>query len=227
MSNSVWVLGTFDQPAETLFDVDLMRWLAGAGVPVAGVVFKRSGRDGNPPVPELSHPCGDDRRCLHVTDFNDQATVSNLQALEPTLLVYAGGRDILRRPLLKTARLGCIGGHYGQLPEIRGMGTVEWSVLLGVPPTVAIQRINSGIDTGEVLLQARVPLFLGDTFASIRNRSYFLTKTMLALASRRMLDGDLVGTPQPVAAGRQYYRLDSAVQRHAEHALQRMLNIRL
>jgi len=77
--------------------------------------------------------------------------------------------------------------------------------------------------TGDVLLQARVPLFAADTFASIRNRSYFLTKTMLALAARRVLDGDLTGTPQPANAGRQYYRLGSALQAVADRALERLL----
>jgi len=223
MPNSVWVLGTYDQPTEALFDVDLMQWLAGAGVPVAGVVFKRSVVDRNPHVPALCHPYGDARLCLHVQDFNDEATVSHLRALGPGLLIYAGGRDIFRRPLLDIARLGMIGGHYGQLPQIRGMGTVEWSVMLGVPPTVAIQRISPGIDTGDILLQARVPLVALDTFTSIRDRSYFMAKVMLALAARRILDGELVGTPQAAAAGRQYYRLHPALQRHADHALRQLL----
>ncbi len=200
-----------------------MRWLSGVGVPVAGVVFKRSIADRNPRIPAACDPHRDGRTCLHVRDFNDEGTVSRLRAFEPDLLVYAGGRDILRRLLLGTARLGCIGGHYGQLPQIRGMGTVEWSVMLGVPPTVAIQRIGPGIDTGDILMQARVPLVAGDTFASIRDRSYFLTKTMLAVAARRMLDGDLTGTPQPFAAGRQYYRLHPALQQRAEEALKQLL----
>jgi methionyl-tRNA formyltransferase len=224
---NVWVLGTFDQPAEALFDVDLIRWLGGAGVPVDGVVFKRSVVDRNPRVPAPSEPHGDGRTCLHVRNFNDEDTVSRLQAFEPDLLIYAGGRDILRRSLLQTARLGCLGGHYGQLPQIRGMGTVEWSVIMGIPPTVAIQRIGPGIDAGDILLQARVPLFAGDTFTSIRDRSYFLTKTMLAVAARRLLDGDLVGTPQAAAAGRQYYRLHTALRHYADHALRQLLAARL
>jgi methionyl-tRNA formyltransferase len=221
MADKVWVIGTFDQPADALFDVDLMRWLAGAGVPVAGVLFKRSRGDENPRVPVPSECRGS--ALLHVRGFNDEAAASHLRAFEPDLLVYAGGRDILRRPLLDAARLGCIGGHYGQLPQIRGMGTVEWSVIRGMPPTVAIQRIGPGIDTGDILLQARVPLVAGDTFTTIRDRSYFLTKTMLALAARRLLDGDFAGTPQQPDAGRQYYRLHPAVQRHAERALERLL----
>jgi hypothetical protein len=44
------------------------------------------------------------------------------------------GRDIFRQPLLDTAPLGMIGGHHGQLPQIRGMSAVEWSVMLAFIP---------------------------------------------------------------------------------------------
>jgi methionyl-tRNA formyltransferase len=226
MPGKVWVLGTFDQPTEALFEVDLMRWLAGVGVPVDGVMFKRSRTDQNPHSPVASDCQNRGATWLHVNDFNAEPSVVHLQAFQPDLLVYAGGRDILRRRLLDVAPLGCIGGHYGQLPEIRGMGTVEWSVMLGVPPTVAIQRIGPGIDMGDILLQARVPLVAGDTFSSIRDRSYFLTKTMLAVAARRLLDGGLVGRPQPAAAGRQFYRLHPALQCHADRALRKLLAAR-
>jgi methionyl-tRNA formyltransferase len=226
MPGKVWVIGTFDQPSEALFDVDLMRWLASAGVPVAGIMFKRSRDDQNPRASIASTATGTARAVLHVRGFNDQFAVSHLRTFEPDLLVYAGGRDILRPPLLDAAPLGCIGGHYGRLPQIRGMGTVEWSVIRGMPPTVAIQRIGPGIDTGDILLQARVPLVAGDTFTSIRDRSYFLTKTMLALAARRLLDGELAGAPQELDAGRQHYRLHPVLQRHAERALERLLAAR-
>src|SRR5262249_50227627 len=86
--------------------------------------------------------------------------------------------------------------------------------------------INRGIDTGEILFQARVPLVAEDTFTSIRDRSYFMTKVMLALAARRVLDGDLVGTSQAPAEGRQYYRLHPALQRHAAHTLKQLLSTR-
>ena len=219
MTNKIFVLGTFDQPVETLFEVDLMRYLAGAGVALAGVIYKNSQPGSNPVAPVLRMPFNDEKVCLHVNDFSTPAVIACINDLAPDLLIYAGGRDILRQPLLEIARLGCLGGHYGHLPEVRGMATVEWSVLLGVPPTVAIQRISPGIDTGDVLMQSTVPLMVGDTYTSIRDRSYFLTKVMLALSAHALLNSNWLGTPQMAEAGRQFYRLHPKLRHRADLAL--------
>lgn len=224
MSTRVVVLGTYDQPCTALFDVDLVRWLAAAGLPPAAVVFKRSSLGSNPSEPDVREPVGDGRLCVHVGDLNASAAVSAVANLQADLLVYAGGRDILREPLLRAARLGCIGGHYGRLPQVRGMATVEWSVVLGLPPTVAIQRISPGIDTGEILMQARVPLVKGDSYASIRDRSYFMTKVMLAVSARRVIADGWRGIGQESSAGRQYYRMHSDLQALAQRLLNRALS---
>lgn len=104
------------------------------------------------------------------------------------------------------------------------MGTVEWSVLLNEAPTVAIQRINPGIDTGDIVMQARVPLFPSDTFVSIRERSYYLTKVMLALSARRVLLDGLRGSPQRLDEGRQYFRMHPSLTRRAERKLSQWLD---
>lgn len=226
MANKVFVLGTFDQPVAALFDVDLMRYLSDVGIDLAGVIYKNSQRDRNPAHPVGSQQPDNGKVCLHVRNFSDREVVACVNDLRPDLLIYAGGRDILRQPLLEAARLGCIGGHYGYLPAVRGMATVEWSVLLGIPLTVAIQRISPGIDTGDILMQASVPLVPGDTYASIRDRSYFLTKTMLALSANALLNNDWHGTAQVPEDGKQYYRIHSRLQEKAQHALGALLSLR-
>ena len=223
MSTRLFVLGTFDQPASALYDVDLMRCLIEAGVPPAGVIYKRSTPSENPDVPVAHGPDASGRLAIHVNDFNTPAVVAQIRALSADLLIYAGGRDLLRQPLLESARLGCLGGHYGRLPDMRGMGTPEWSVIMGQAPTVAIQQMTPGVDVGDVVMQARVPLLVADNFASIRERSYYLTKTMLALAARRVLLDGITGVPQAPGVGRQYYRLHPAVHQRAERLLGQVL----
>jgi len=214
----VFILGTYNPPATSLLQVDLVRYLSAVGAPPAGIVFKTGSIEEGPPNTVIK--ITENSVAVPVTDLNDPATVELIRSLEPDLLVYAGGRDLLRAPLLSTARLGCIGGHYGLLPYVRGMSTVEWSILLGRhAPTVAIQRIGTGIDTGEILMQARVYLRPGDTFAKIRERSYFMTKIMLAMTAVRLLAGSIEGKVQSAADGRQYYRMHPLILRLAEKAL--------
>lgn len=224
MSTRLFVVGTFDQPASALFEVDLMRCLIDAGAPPAGIIYKRSRPSENPDRPVEDGPDALGRITIHVNDFNAPELIERIRALPADLLIYAGGRDLLRQPLLESARLGCLGGHYGRLPEMRGMGTPEWSVLLGQAPTVAIQRMTPGVDVGDVVMQAKVPLLAGDNFSSIRERSYYLTKTMLALAARRLLSDGVTGVPQAAGVGRQYFRLHAALHQRAERQLARVLS---
>jgi methionyl-tRNA formyltransferase len=221
----LFVVGTFDSTIETLLTVDLMRCLDEAGVPPAVVVFKRSNPSMNPAAP-VAHRLDDACTALHVDDFNAAETIDRIRALAPDLLVYAGGKDLLRKPLLDSARLGCLGGHYGQLPAVRGMSSVEWSVIAGVPMAVSVQRMSTGVDMGDIVMRSAVPLFAGDNFTSIRNRSYFLTKSMLALAARRVLIDGVGGQPQTVAQGRQYFRMHPALEARAVRGLTQLLAAR-
>ncbi len=223
MRSRLGVIGTFDSTIETLLTVDLMRCLDANGVAPSTIVFKRSDPAQNPVEP-VAHNLNAACTALHVRDFNAADTVERVRALNLDLLVYAGGKDLLRRPLLESTRLGCIGGHYGRLPEVRGMGTVEWSVLEGRAPAVSVQRMTTGVDMGDILMVSAVPLFPGDNFTSIRNRSYFLTKSMLALTARRMLHDGVAGRPQQDAEGRRYFRMHPSVEARASRALARRLN---
>lgn len=224
--HKVIVLGTYDVHPKSMYSIDLMRHLTVLGLMPECIVFKTSkeavrgfplnkikiiarGRKGLIPH----------RRVLQTNDFNDPECVQRVAELKPDLLLYAGGRDILRAPILQVAKHGCLGGHYGHLPEIRGMGTVEWSVLQDIPPTVAIQRINPGIDTGEVLMQAQVTICQNDSFTVIRERSYFMTKIMLAFAAQGLLNRTLKPQSQDLSRGQQYYRQHPFIRALAEKKL--------
>jgi methionyl-tRNA formyltransferase len=205
--NRVAVLGTYDAEASSLFDVDLMRYLTAYGTPPSTIVFRTGGAVRHNIPLNTIHAIDAQRSVVQISDFNDPAAADALRRLEADLFVYAGGRDLLREQVLGAARLGCLGGHYGPLPSIRGMGTVEWSVLNDQPIVVAIQRMSGGVDTGDIVMQAPVALRPDDTFTSIRNRCYFWTKVMLAIAARALLNGSITPTPQRLEDGTQYYRL--------------------
>jgi len=52
-----------------------------------------------------------------------------------------------------------------------------------------------------------VALRADDTFTTIRERCYFWTKVMLAIAARAVLNESIKPSPQRPEDGRQYYRL--------------------
>lgn len=85
-------------------------------------------------------------------DQNSPRAITQLKQWAPDVAVFTGG-NILRHELLQVPRLGVLNAHLALLPEIRGMSSPEWSLLCGVPLGITIHFIDSGIDTGPILLR--------------------------------------------------------------------------
>jgi folate-dependent phosphoribosylglycinamide formyltransferase PurN len=85
-------------------------------------------------------------------DQNSVEAMAQLKKWSPDLAIFTGG-NILREGLLSIPRVGVLNSHLGLLPEIRGMSTPEWSLLTGVPIGITIHFMDSGLDTGPILLR--------------------------------------------------------------------------
>ena len=85
-------------------------------------------------------------------DQNSARAVAQLQQWAPDVAIFTGG-NILRDKVLRVPRLGVLNSHLAPLPEIRGMGSPEWSLLCGIPLGITIHFMDSGVDTGPILLR--------------------------------------------------------------------------
>jgi methionyl-tRNA formyltransferase len=103
-------------------------------------------------------------------DQNSARAIAQLKQWSPDLAIFTGG-NILRDQVLKVSRLGVLNSHLALLPEIRGMSSPEWSLLCGVPLGITIHFMDSGLDTGPILLRRE---FAGgddcDSLSDLRNR---------------------------------------------------------
>jgi methionyl-tRNA formyltransferase len=103
-------------------------------------------------------------------DQNSAHAIAQLRQWSPDLAIFTGG-NILRNEVLKVPRLGVLNSHLALLPEIRGMSSPEWSLLCGVPPGITIHLMDSGIDTGPILLRQEFAIADDcDSLADFRNR---------------------------------------------------------
>jgi folate-dependent phosphoribosylglycinamide formyltransferase PurN len=103
-------------------------------------------------------------------DQNAPGSIAHLQEWSPDLIIFTGG-NILRSELLGVPRLGVLNVHLGLLPEIRGMSTLEWSLLTRVSVGVTIHYIDSGIDTGPILRRYEFPCATDcESLSDLRNR---------------------------------------------------------
>ena len=86
-----------------------------------------------------------------VRDVHAPAVIERLRALAPDLGVIYGG-PLLKPELFEIPRLGTLGIHHGRAPKYRGKKTTFWEVFNGEPTAgVTIQRLNRGIDTGDIV----------------------------------------------------------------------------
>ncbi len=95
-------------------------------------------------------------RIHFVPDIHAEDVLARVRALAPDLgLIY--GSPILKPELFELPRFGTLGIHHGQLPEYRGKKTTFWAMFNGEQTAgVTIQRVNAGLDEGEIVKQGEV-----------------------------------------------------------------------
>jgi folate-dependent phosphoribosylglycinamide formyltransferase PurN len=97
-------------------------------------------------------------RVHFVPDIHSVDVLEHVRSLAPDLgLIY--GSPILKPALFEIPRLGTLGIHHGRAPEYRGKKTTFWEIYNGEKTVaVTIQKVNAGLDTGDILAQGAVTI---------------------------------------------------------------------
>jgi folate-dependent phosphoribosylglycinamide formyltransferase PurN len=97
-------------------------------------------------------------RMHHVPDIHAESVLTRVRELQPDLgLIY--GSPILKPGLFEIPSLGTLGIHHGTLPRYRGKKTTFWEMYRGEPAAgVTIQKVNAGLDTGQIVADGKVPI---------------------------------------------------------------------
>ena len=82
-----------------------------------------------------------------------------LEALQPDAIVVVAYGRLIPNWMLALPRLGNLNLHGSLLPKYRGAAPVQWAVANGETETgVTTMRLDAGLDTGDVLLERRMPI---------------------------------------------------------------------
>ena len=98
---------------------------------------------------------------------HEDAQITLTQHNADLMVVVAYGL-LLPKIVLETPRLGCINVHGSILPKWRGAAPIQRAIWAGDNETgVTIMQMDQGLDTGDILHIARVPIAANDTSESM------------------------------------------------------------
>ena len=115
----------------------------------------------------------------------------------PDLLIVVAFGHILPKRILEIPVFGAINVHASLLPKYRGPAPIQWAIINGEQETgVTTMLMDSGLDTGEILLSAKTPVQSDDTAGTLHDRladqgGKLLRETIAALEAE-----SLTPTPQ-------------------------------
>lgn len=90
---------------------------------------------------------------------NNPDLQQTLQRINPDAIVVVAYGRIIPSWMLQLPRYGNLNLHASLLPKYRGAAPIQWAIASGEVETgVTTMRIDEGLDTGDLLLQDRVPI---------------------------------------------------------------------
>ncbi len=94
-----------------------------------------------------------------------------LAKFNPDIIVVAAFGQILPKSVLELSEYGCINVHASLLPKYRGAAPIQWSIIDGEEKTgVTIMHMDAGIDTGDMIMKAEVPIEAKETAGSLHDK---------------------------------------------------------
>jgi methionyl-tRNA formyltransferase len=148
-----------------------------------------------PPVKEVAMGYG--YPVLQPAKVKEAWFLEKIIALNPDVFVVVAYGHILPESVLAIPRLGAINIHASLLPAYRGPAPIQWAIINGDQETgVTTMWMDEGMDTGDILLAAKVPIGPEDTAQTLHNRLAQVGAQRLIDTLNQLASGHLVGTPQ-------------------------------
>lgn len=116
--------------------------------------------------------------------------VDKLKALSPDVIVVVAYGQILSMDILNLPVYGCINVHASLLPKYRGAAPIHWAIINGEATTgITTMYMDRGLDTGDMILKAEIPISVEDTTGSMHDKLARLGAEVLLQTLRQMAAG--------------------------------------
>ena len=182
------------------FAVESLKALLQAGYNVVGVVTapdKRAGRGqklSESAVKQYAQEQG--LPILQPLKLKDPEFIAQLSALKPDLQVVVAFR-MLPETVWNLPPQGTVNVHGSLLPKYRGAAPINWAILNGEKETgVSTFKLKHEIDTGDILLQEKMPIGPNETAGELHDRMKVEGAQLLVKTLQELANGTLKASPQ-------------------------------
>jgi methionyl-tRNA formyltransferase len=128
---------------------------------------------------------------------NNPEFQSLLSSLNPDAIIVVGYGRMIPQWMLDLPRYGNINLHASLLPKYRGAAPIQWAIARGEVVTgVTTMRIDSGLDTGDILLQKEAAIAPEDNAETLSPRLAAIGAELMVETLRGLQAGKVHPRPQ-------------------------------
>lgn len=129
--------------------------------------------------------------------FKEDSVYEEMLALAPDLVVTVAYGKILPQRFLDIPQYGCINMHASILPQLRGAGPVQWSILNHHEETgVTAMYMSHGMDEGDIIEIRKTPIDPMETSMELMERLSYIAADLAVDTVRSIQNGTVSRTPQ-------------------------------
>jgi methionyl-tRNA formyltransferase len=162
-----------------------------------------------PPVKQAAVRLGLDVR--QVSILKGDETLIQLAACQADAIVLAAFGLLVQPAVLDLFRYGCLNIHPSLLPKYRGAAPVAAAILAGDEfAGVSIMKLDAGLDSGPLFVQAQVAISPFDTTGSLTDRLFQVGAGLLLEVLAQLPGGNLRPRPQDPEGSSYFPELEKA-----------------
>ena len=140
--------------------------------------------------------------------LRDPEIVNKIKELKPDIIFVIAYGYILPKEIIEIPQLGCFNLHGSLLPKYRGAAPIQRSIIAGDKVTgISFIKVDEGLDTGDIILDAELPIKDADTYQDLEKNLSQLGKTLLPDFFIKLLNEAL---PQDSSQATYAHKIDKA-----------------
>jgi len=123
--------------------------------------------------------------------------IKTLDVLNADVFIVVAFGQILDKKLLALPQQFCINLHSSLLPKYRGAAPINWAIINGETETgVTTMKMDTGLDTGDILLSKKVPIRNKDDALSLHDILAHQGSSLVMETLNQLNSGSLEATSQ-------------------------------